>query len=41
MQVFHFFSIEELWSLFQKVGFKKELLEIKSEGIYLTIKGNK
>lgn len=40
-QEFHFFSIEELWSLFQKVGFNKELLEITSEGIYLTLKGYK
>ena len=40
-QEFHFFSVEELWLLFQNAGFKKELLEIKSEGIYLTIKGNK
>ena len=38
---FHFFSIEELWSVFQNAGFKTELLEIKSEGIYLTIKGNR
>lgn len=40
-QEFHFFSIEELWSIFQNVGFKKESLEIESEGIYLTVKGNK
>ena len=35
------FSIEQLWALFQEVGFKQELLEIKSEGIYVTIKGTK
>ena len=40
-QEFYFFTVEELWSLFQEVGFKKELLEIKSEGIYFTIKGKK
>ncbi|MDJ0590335.1 MAG: class I SAM-dependent methyltransferase [Pleurocapsa sp. MO_226.B13] len=40
-QKLYCFSIEELWSLFQKAGFKQKLLEIKSEGIYITIKGNK
>ena len=40
-QEIHLLSIEELSSLFQKVDFNKELLEISSEGIYLTLKGNK
>ena len=37
-QKVYFFSIEELRRIFQEVGFKKELLEIKVEGIYATIK---
>ena len=40
-QKLYCFSIEELWSLFQEVNFQQELLEIKSEGIYLTVKGIK
>ncbi len=37
-QNLYFFSIEELWQIFQEVGFQKNTLEIKSEGIYATIK---
>ena len=40
-QEIYCFSIEELHSLFQKAKFSQELLEIKSEGIYVTIKGFK
>ncbi len=40
-QKLYCFSIKQLWSLFQEAGFKQELLEIKSEGIYVTIKGTK
>lgn len=40
-QEFYCFSIEELHSLFQEAKFSQELLEIKSQGIYVTIKGFK
>lgn len=33
-----FFSLEELREMFAEVGFQQESLEIKSEGVYVTIK---
>ncbi len=40
-QKLYCFSIAELHDLFQEANFSQELLEVKSEGIYVTIKGFK
>ena len=37
-KMFYFFSVEEVEKIFTEVGFKREYLEIKSEGVYITIK---